>query len=57
MLTRIESGMETAMMMVLFQLPRKSKNHEGGKNRSNERFAKHALNRSAHEDATDRRTG
>ena len=36
---RIESGMETAMISVLRQLPRKSRIISGGQQRGDERFA------------------
>ena len=42
--------MEMAMISVLFQLPRKSKNHEGGQTRRDQSFAKYTLNSSPHEE-------
>ena len=46
---RIESGIETAMISVLRQLPRKSRIMSRRQARGDDRFADHALNRGAHE--------
>ncbi len=45
---RIESGIETAMISVLRQLPRKDQDHQPGQAGGNRRFANHAIDRRAH---------
>ena len=45
---KIESGIDTAMMIVLRQLPRKQQNHQARKPRRDGSFANHALDRRAH---------
>ena len=47
---RMESGMETAMMSVLRQLPRKSRIISAVRHGRDQRLADHALIAAAHED-------
>ena len=47
---RIESGIETAMMTVLRQLPRKIEDHQRGEAGGDDRLADHSAHRRPHED-------
>ena len=52
---RIESGIETAMMMVLRQLAEEEQDHQAGERGGDDGLANHAVDGGAHEDAIGRR--
>ena len=47
--TKMDRGMETAMINVGRQSPRKEQNHDGGQAGGDQPFPYHSLNRRAHE--------